>query len=162
DVVRAAKYIVGLTEGVADVSSSFVMLGKRPAYGHNGAFVFADCGATIDPDPEVLAGIVIASAATARKLLGCEPAVALLSFSTHSSANHQRIHKMRQVLAIEQERTPEILIDSELQVDASIMPDVAERKWPKSPLKGRANVLVFADLNSGNIAYKLVERLAGA
>lgn len=162
DVIRAAKYVVGLKPGVADVSSSFIMLGRKPEFGHHGAMVFADCSATIDPSPEVLCGIVISSAETAKRLLGCEPAVALLSFSTHGSANHARVEKMRAALALVRSAAPDLLVDGELQVDAAILPEIAARKCPQSPVKGRANVLVFPDLNSANIAYKLVERLAGA
>lgn len=162
DVIRAAKYVIGLQENVPDVSSSFIMIGQRPEFGHNGTFVFADCGAVIEPDPRTLAGIVIASAQTARRLLNVQPSIALLSFSTRGSAAHPRIDNVREALHIVQATRPDLLIDGELQVDAAIVPDVAARKCPDSPLGGRANVLVFPDLNAGNIAYKLVERLAGA
>ena len=161
DVIRAAKYIIGLKPGVSDVSSSFVMLGQDAGFGHEGAFIFADCSATIEPDAQTLAGVALSSADTARRLLGCEPAVALLSFSTHGSASHARIDKIRQALELTRSADPGLLVDGELQVDSAIIPEVASRKCPESPLNGRANVLVFPDLNSANIAYKLVERLAG-
>lgn len=162
DVITAGKYVLGLVEGVPEVSSSFIMLGKNREMGHEGAFVFADCGANIEPDIEQYAGIVLASAATAKSLLFCEPKIALLSFSTYGSASHPRVEKVREGLKLVKERSPGLMVDGELQVDAAIIPSVAQRKCPESPLEGRANTLIFPDLNSGNIAYKLVERLAGA
>lgn len=162
DVITAGKYVLGLVDGVPEVSSSFIMLGKNKDMGHEGAFVFADCGANIEPDVEQYAGIVLASASTAKSLLFCEPKVALLSFSTYGSATHPRVEKVRDGLKLVRELAPNLMVDGELQVDAAIIPSVAQRKCPDSPIEGKANTLVFPDLNSGNIAYKLVERLAGA
>jgi phosphate acetyltransferase len=152
---------MGVAEGVACVSSAFLMV-VRPPDGGEVAYVFADPSVMPDPTADELAGIAIASARTLRCLTGEEPYVAMLSFSTKGSAKHARIEKVIEATRIAKRIVPQLKIDGELQADAAIVPDVAKRKAPSSEVAGRANVLVFPDLDAANIGYKLVERLAGA
>ena len=163
DTLRPALQIIKTAPGIKTVSSCFIMvLPEGSKYGENGVMVFADCAVNIEPDAEQLASIAIASADTAKKIAGIDPKIAMLSFSTKGSAKHANVDKVVEATKIVNTIAPELQCDGELQLDSAIVESVAQLKAPGSKIAGRANVLIFPDLQSGNIGYKLVQRLAGA
>lgn len=162
DLLRPALQIIKTLPGISTVSAFFVMDVPNCEFGENGVFLFADCGLNQYPNAEQLAAIAMQTAESARNLCDMEPRVALLSHSTKGSAEHESIDTVREALNIVRNTNPQLIIDGELQLDAAIIPEVSKRKAPDSPVAGRANVLVFPNLDAGNIGYKLVERLAKA
>lgn len=162
DVLRPAFQFVKTLPGISVVSGAFIMILRDKSFGEEGVLVFADCAVHPDPDASQLAEIAVASSHTARDIAGLSPKIAMLSFSTKGSARHEMVDLVIRATEIARSMDPDLLIDGELQADAALVASIGKKKAPDSLIAGSANVLIFPDLNSGNIAYKLVQRLAGA
>ena len=162
NTLRPALQIVKTAPGISVVSSCFIMEIPDKSYGKNGVMIFADCAVNPNPTAEELAAIAISSAQTGRTLVGLEPKVAMLSFSTKGSAKHELVDKVVQATALVKKLAPDLNVDGEMQADAALVEKVGQLKSPGSPVAGHANILIFPDLQAGNIGYKLVQRLAGA
>lgn len=162
DLLRPGLQIIKTAPGVSVVSSFFIMMVPGSQYGEEGMLLFSDCAVNPNPSADQLAAIAIATADTAKNLCKIDPRVAMLSFSTMGSADHEVVDKVRNATAKAKELRPDLLIDGEMQLDAAIVQKVANQKAPSSPVAGKANVLVFPDLQAGNIGYKLVQRFANA
>jgi len=162
NVMRATLQIIKTAPGIKSVSSFFIMVIPDCQYGEEGVFLFADCAVIPDPTPEQLTDMAISSAKAGKLLLDWEPKVAMLSFSTCGSAKHELVDKVKEALKLIKERDPGLNVDGEMQADAALVPSVGNKKAPESPVAGKANILIFPDLNAANIGYKLTQRLAKA
>lgn len=162
DVLRPALQIIKTAPGISVVSGAFLMFTKEKEYGKDGLLVFADCAVMPNPNARELAEIAVATAQTTRSIVGVEPKVAMLSFSTKGSAKHELCDKVIEATRLAKEMAPDLKIDGELQADAALVASVGSSKAPGSPIAGQANVLVFPNLECGNISYKLVQRLGNA
>jgi len=162
DVLRPAFQVVKTLPGISVVSGAFIMILKDKSFGEDGLMVFADCAVHPNPTASELAEIAVATGKTTRAIAGFEPKIAMLSFSTKGSAKHEMVDKVVEATKIAQEMAPDMKIDGELQTDAAIVPAIGAKKAPGSEIAGQANVLVFPTLETGNIAYKMVQRFAGA
>lgn len=162
-VLRAAFQVLKTKPGISVVSGAFIMLlPSNVDYGTDHMLIFADCAVVPDPTSEELAQIAISTASTAVNIAGIDPVIAMLSFSTRGSAQHERVDKVRKAVELVHQLAPNLVVDGEMQSDAALVPSVGEKKAPGSPVAGHANTLIFPSLETGNIAYKLVQRLAGA
>jgi len=161
-VIRSAIQTIGTTPGIKTVSSFFVMISKDTKFGENGILFFADCAVNPNPDSQALAEIAVATARNCKAFLDVDARVAMLSFSTKGSASHPDVDKVTKALEIARQIDPTLLIDGELQADAALIPSIGEKKAPGSPVAGKANVIIFPDLDAANIGYKLTERIGGA
>lgn len=162
DVLRPAFQIVKTLPGISVVSGAFIMILNDKQFGENGTMVFADCAVHPNPTAKELAEIAVATGQTTRAIAGFEPKIAMLSFSTKGSAKHEMVDKVVEATKLAQQMAPDMMIDGELQSDAAIIPEIGKKKAPESKIAGEANVLVFPTLETGNIAYKLVQRMAHA
>lgn len=161
-VIKAGLFCIGMKKGISLVSSYFMMVLPDTSFGENGVMFYADCGVNPNPDAEQLADIAKCTADSLNQIIGAKARIGMLSFSTKGSARHPDIDKVIRATAIAKQKYPELQIDGELQLDAAVIPEVAARKAPGSCIAGKANVLIFPDLDAGNIGYKLTERLAKA
>jgi phosphate acetyltransferase len=162
DVLRPAFHYVKTAPGISVVSGAFIMILKDKSFGEDGVLIYADGAVHPDPTDKELAEIAIATAHTTRAIAGFEPRIAMLSFSTKGSASHELVDKVVSATKIAKEMAPDLMIDGELQADAALVEAIGQKKAPGSKIAGKANVLIFPNLDSGNIAYKLTQRLAGA
>lgn len=160
--IKAAVHCVGMSPGISLISSFFAMITARKEFGIDGLLFYADCGVNPNPTAEQLSDIAIATADSFRKLVGWDPKVAMLSFSTKGSASHPDVEKVSAATKAVKNKRPELLIDGELQADAALIPSIGKMKAPDSKVAGKANILIFPDLDAGNICYKITERIGGA